>query len=241
MKLPPSEEHPELSWYLIDQIRTEEERVLFDAMYALYEVSFPEESERESREKWIETLATEDKEYTLEFIVARNGREVAGGIALEYYPHSACGLLTFVFVREHYRDRNIGRALVDRAHKHLRSGKPLHYLFAEVEDPERVEEGRIKSAIDPGLRLRILARLGARVIPIRYIQPALGPGQRPAEHLLLLAMAPYGATSIDRRRLVVFLREFYSSLDVSADDADALLEVAFAGVTDEHIPLLPLV
>jgi GNAT superfamily N-acetyltransferase len=240
MRLPLSEEHPGLSWYLIDQLRTAEDLLVFDNMYELYEASFPEASERQSKASWTEALSSRDIGYSLSFIVARDGYEVAGGIAFEYYPLSACGLLTFVFVRERYRKQKLGRALVERAHKQLRSGKPLHYVFAEVEDPERVDRSRIKSAIDPRLRLRILARLGARAIPIRYIQPALEPGQQPAEHLMLLILAPHEATSIDRSRLTTFLHEFYASLDVSEPDEAKLLVVAFAGLEGEKIPVFPL-
>jgi len=58
MRLPLSKEHPGLSWYLIDQLRTAEDLLVFDNMYELYEASFPEASERQSKASWTEALSS---------------------------------------------------------------------------------------------------------------------------------------------------------------------------------------
>ncbi|HET6568725.1 MAG TPA: GNAT family N-acetyltransferase [Rhodothermales bacterium] len=233
---------PALSWELLSRVQTPGERDVFEAMYDLYEASFPEDSERESKEKWERVLrAAEQQTYVLEFMVARMGSEVVGGAAYEYYPMSECGLLTFLFVRSAYRGRGIARGLVARVHRRLTSEKPLRILFAEVEDPVLVEANGIETSIDPHLRLRILAQLGAKAVDIHYVQPALEPHKKPAEHLMLLAMVHETMNTIDRRTLEAFLNEFYASLGVETDAASVLLEHAFANTTGERVSLAPLV
>ena len=198
-------------------------------MHALYESAFPEDSEREPKEVWENALAAgNDVPYRLEFIVAEAGSEIAGGISLEYYPQSGCGLLTFLFVAEGFRDRGVARSLVSRALARLHDlgGGRLRFVFAEAEHPSAVASRDVKSSMDPTLRLQILRRLGARLVRIDYVQPALGPGQRPAEHLLLLLLAPPDTEFIHRRDLRAFLLEFYGSLDVRGAAADQLLRRA---------------
>jgi hypothetical protein len=232
-----------LSWRLLNSVRTPEDVRVFEAMYELYEASFPEDSERESKDLWKEVLnGNKHHGYRLEFIVAEHGSEVAGAIAYEYYPASRCGLLTFVFVGSAYRQGGIARELTGRAHARLTSvsGGKLRFLFAEAEDPVRVASGGIRTSIDPELRLRILSRLGARVVNIQYVQPALGPGKRAAEHLMLLLLAPQDVETLQRQALEEFLREFYASLYVEEKEMDTLLGKAFAEIPGDVVRLTPL-
>lgn len=230
-----------LTWRLLNRLSSQEDCRVFEAMYDLYVSAFPEDSERESKETWEQALALgDDGPYRLEFVVCEAGKNVAGGVALEYYPKSACGLLTFLFVSEAHRQKGVARALVERACARLdeASRGRLRYIFAEAEDPVRVQSFGIKTSMDPVLRLRALSRLGARAVQIDYVQPALGPEKRPAEHLILLLLAPARAERVDRPILRAFLLEFYGSLGVHGSAADALLIRAMGD--DDDLTQIPL-
>lgn len=217
------------------------ERQDFDGLFRLYEASFPDASETESREKWEALLAgTRDDGYTLAFALARDGEGVAGGIAYEYYPQSACGLLTYVFVAPRARRHGVARELIRRALEALEqtAGGSLRCVFAEAENPEEAAQQGIRSAIDPHERLEALARLGARRVDVPYVQPALEKGQPPALHLYLLLFHPPAATRLERGVLEAFLREFYASLGYTGPRAEETLAATLG--PRETYPVCPL-
>jgi hypothetical protein len=76
-------------------------------------------------------------------------------------------------------------------------------------------------------------------VDIDYVQPPLGPGKQPAEHLMLLEMS--GGERIHSDALRAFLTEFYTVLGLDDVRTDQLLRRAFAGRHEDAIPLTPLV
>jgi GNAT superfamily N-acetyltransferase len=229
-------------WQLLSRLDTPDARAIFDRMYALYEQSFPDDSERETREVWEGALDGRGLGYQLEFFVAMDEAEVAGGVAFEYYPASRCGLVTFVFVDPSHRRQGLAARLLARVEVRLTeiSRETLRYVFAEAEDPGRAGALGIATAIDPALRLRILSRLGARAVNVTYVQPALGPGKPPAHHLRLLVLLPRDATAVSRADLRSFLIPFYASLIEDPAEVDALVDRVLASSDVDPIPLLPL-
>lgn len=238
----PAAVHPMPEWKLLSKLDSAEDRAIFDRMYALYEASFPEDSERESRETWEDALSARSVPYQLEFCVALEGAAVAGAAAFEYYPRSVCGLVTFLFVAAAHRSQGIARELVGRLERRLLeiSEARLRAIFAEAEDPERAREDGVKTVLDPALRLRILSRLGARRVAIPYIQPSLGPGKDPAMHLQLLLLRPRSVAQIPREQLEAFLREFYGVLLPDEHTAAELVSRVLRQAPNELIPVTTL-
>ncbi|HEX7071418.1 MAG TPA: GNAT family N-acetyltransferase [Rhodothermales bacterium] len=230
-------------WQLLSRLDSTQTQAVFDRMYALYEASFPDDSEREPRDVWEAALDGQAKCYRLEFFVALDGEQVAGGVAFEYYPDSRCGLVTFVFVDPSRRREGLATELLSRVEARLKetSGGALRYVFAEAEDPERAAALGVATAIDPAVRLSILSRLGARAVDVTYVQPALAPGKRPAHHLRLLVIFPRHALAVSRSDLRAFLIPFYGSLIPDPAEAAALADEVVASSEADPIPLLPLV
>lgn len=234
---------PMLELRLLNRLDTPLERTLFEEMYALYERSFLDDSEREPKRVWVEALGEDQRNYRLEFVLAHENERVAGAVAFEYYPDSRCGLITFVFVDPLHRRRGLARSLLKEAEKRLLEASQggTRFIFAEAEDPARVEKMQIRSSIDPSVRLAILHRLGARIIPIPYVQPPLAPGKRPGEHLFLLLLWPRNSPEIPRAALEEFLLDFYSALLEKPSAVQELVEAVLAGagsvLTLEALPV----
>lgn len=137
--------------------------------------------------------------YTLWIRIALDGDALAGGIAFERYPASGCGLLTYLVVAPGARGRGVGRRLVDDALATL-AGAPA--VFGEVNDPRT--QRREPADVARG-RLAMFERWGARVVPVRYVQPALAPGLARDETLCLIAWGAPDAALVRR-----FVDELYA-------------------------------
>ncbi len=78
------------------------------------------------------------------------------------------------------RRQSVGRLLLARAIRTLEAdaaadGAQLRAVFGEVNDPARVQED--DDLMNGDERLETLDRMGARRVPMPYVQPQLRPGQ----------------------------------------------------------------
>jgi GNAT superfamily N-acetyltransferase len=118
----------------------------------------------------------------------RTRRELLGGIAFERYPRSGCGLITYMVIAPAARRAGLGRRLQREAARALfAAGAPA--VFGEVNDPRRIGEGVDEPAQDMWRRLERNQAWGARVVEVRYVQPALAPGLVRDHGLCLIALA----------------------------------------------------
>jgi len=118
----------------------------------------------------------------------RKRRELVGGIAFERYPRSGCGLVTYMVIAPAARRHGLGRRLQrDAATTLFAAGAPA--VFGEVNDPRRIGEGVDEPAHEMWRRLERNQAWGARVVDVRYVQPALAPGLERDRGLCLIALA----------------------------------------------------
>lgn len=172
-----------------------------------------------------------------------SARALAGFAFVEHYRESRCALLSYVAVDKRLRQRGLARTLFERALGSARKtanadGRPLRAVFAEIHDPAHVEKKN--DVIDPAERARIMAHLGARLVPIRYVQPALGEGGERSDRLSLVAFPQHGEHTVDADVIREFLLEYYAALSVSepADDPDLVRITAELG--SGPVELVPL-
>jgi len=136
----------------------------------------------------------------------------------ECYRRSRSGFLTYLVVDEPARRRGLGKALLQRAEEWVRRhGAEVPWLYAETEDPRRLDDDR-SAGVD---RLRALSRLGFLGCDLPYVQPPLGAGQPYVDSLVLLVRplsAPVivGAPDVER-----FLHEFYEAQGCAPPERDA--------------------
>jgi len=158
------------------------------------------------------------KPYELTIDLALDDASIVGGICYERYPRSGCGLVTYMVVAPAARGRGLGRKLQLTATRALLArGAPL--VLGEINDP-RVTT--LEPAGDAWTRVQRNQRWGVRILDVRYIQPALGPGLA-RDHQLLLVALP-GAEPLPRSVpgavLRDFVDEFYGLTEGGAPDAE---------------------
>src|SRR4051812_36946815 len=214
----------------VDLHERRDDALLREVYDGLYRTSFPRIEERES----LDGLAAGH------VIVARgDDGSVEGFAAAEYYPRSRCGLLSYLAVDAVERGRGLSRALFEHAAKALHGdaaadGETLAAIFGEIHDPARIAPE--DDVIAPWDRQRIMHRLGARRVPIAYVQPGLALGAARARGLMLVA---FGADTLPAQTVRAFLAELYEVLGAGEDDAD--LDRAFVGLDTDEVELDPLV
>ncbi len=237
---------------LVDLREHPDERLLTAIHDGLYTRSFPRPEEREDLASLRNALWGEGTTASpvSHFVVARAGDApdgVAGFIACEYYPRSRCGLISYVAVEPGMRGRGLSRALLDRAIATLRAdaepGGGLEAVLAEIHDPAKIEAD--EDVISPLDRVRIMSRLGAKRLPIAYVQPELeqGAGRGRGTTLMLIAF-PVGDDKFETLPSAVvraFLEELYKVLDVPDIDEDVDFIRSLVGLREETVDLVPLV
>jgi hypothetical protein len=129
--------------------------------------------------------------------------------------------LTYMVVAPSARGRGLGKQLQFTAVRGLLArGAPL--VIGEINDP-RVTT--LEPAADAWARLERNLRWGARVLDMRYIQPALGPGLARDRQLVLLALPgelPL-PDHVDGGLLRTFVDEFYSVVENGPPDAEIVI------------------
>jgi hypothetical protein len=217
----------------------------------LYERSFPRDEEREDLETHRDALwgAGRETPPLLHFIVATPpGRpdEIVGFAAAEYYPASSCGLLSYIAVDQSRRNSRVGHSLVQRSVDILRAdagaaGHRLAAVFGEIHDPGKVEPG--DDSMAPLDRLRVMDALGARRVPVPYVQPPLSAGGERGRALMLVAFPVEGhpVASLETSIVRGFLAELYEVLEVPQLQLDLDFARSLVALQDDTLDLMRLV
>ncbi len=214
----------------------------------LFLPSFPDPDEQEDPAAWSlrlwDSRPPPEPELHGSVALARADGAIAGFAFVERYRQSRCALLSYIAIAPTWRRKHLAANLLAAALKSAQeaakaAGERLEGVFAEVHDPQRV--GVADDVIDPRVRLRAMVRLGARRVPVDYVQPALGAHQQRSDRLLLIAFPPFGPNdTLDAAVVRAFLREYYEALGVAAPDDDADFKRMSAQLGDVTVPLEPL-
>lgn len=157
-----------------------------------------------------------DKPYSLRIELALDGDRIVGGICIEHYPRSNCGLLTYIVVAPEQRGQGLGRRLQTAAVEGLYA-HGARLVLGELNDPRVTTLEPVGEAWD---RVRRNQRWGARVVETRYVQPSVGEGRD--RQLLLIALAgksPLPST-IEGALLRAFVDEFYDATEGGPPDPE---------------------
>ena len=168
---------------------------------------------------------------------------VLGGVVGEIYASERVLLLAYLAVRRDLRSTGIGTALMERVAARWYARPVVRLAVAEVHDPRRWPR---LAGDDPGRRLRLYGRLGARVLGVPFIQPTVGAGRRRVPGLLLLAFYVdpdletrwEGEVAIRSDLVGRFVRRYYELAEGVRTPYDAELARLLARIEEQ--PIIPL-
>lgn len=170
-------------------------------------------------------------------VVLLDGSSPVAGVVTEDYLDGRVRLVCYLAVVAAARSSGLGPRLLEAA---LADGEPGQVVLAEVEDPRYHP---VTATNDPVARLRFYHRIGARLVPLRYVQPALRAGLPRVEHLLLVAVGTPPA-DVPGALVADFLTEYYG---VCEGEEVCRSDVSFLGLREEasdardgRLPLLDL-
>lgn len=167
------------------------------AYHEIYEPAFPIEDERDPLDKIESRLRNPVNGVKRVILLA--GRELkdpdpqkadlaAIGIAY-YYSSTGAGLLAYNAVAPDLQGGGFGKMMVQGRIKGLQqlaseSGQELQSVVIEVNNPAKVRPE--DDSMDPKTRIAIFEKWGAKVVPVEYVQPPLGPGLAKSRNSLLM-------------------------------------------------------
>lgn len=140
--------------------------------------------------------------------------DLVGGLFVEWYADCRVVLGSYVVVRPERRGQGVGSELLTGALDDLGSRLRPLLVLGEVEDPRRWRDQAFGDAV---ARLRLYSSLGARILDLPYLQPALGEHGSRVPDLFLMAFPPSDVAG--RTRLT----------DEQAQAATCFVEAYFAG------------
>jgi hypothetical protein len=185
----------------------------------IYEEAFPDEDEREEWKDIQERCFNEFSEPRTFILMTREAEEISGGIIADYYPNSGVFHLIYIAIKKNKRGKGIARKLIKSL---LPEAISQIQLSADFIAKAIIFESNIPwktgiDSIDPKSRLQIFDKLGARLIPITYVQPALSSNRNKVENLFLLCFPLTENSSFTEINAAVindFLKEFYHGLGI---------------------------
>lgn len=211
---------------------------LVNDFFSLYEdpSNFPDPDEREEPhfiEERILEQTDDPHTHLMAFNIMEEGRHhLAGGCIVEFYPDSACVLVTYVFVRKEYRGlrlgkekKKIGEIILKeeaglkgllRYFENAYGKKPRAVLFESNNPFETREEN---DSMPPSKRLKFFKSIGAKRVGFTYIQPPLGDDKDLVTNLYLLIFPDLSKLNqtIDATLIMRFIMELAKSLDRNKD------------------------
>ncbi len=150
---------------------------------------------------------------------------IAGGAVGDLFPRSGVVLLSYIAVPPAGRGLGTGSALMKAATAIWATAWRPPLMVMEVEDPRYFSGNETFGA--PDARVRFYERLGARILPLPYFQPALGDGKGRVRHLMLMVFGGTevraGARQVGGQHVESFLTEYLEGCEgqVRSDDEEA--------------------
>jgi GNAT superfamily N-acetyltransferase len=221
-------------------IRSHDDEALLEEFHAgIYWDAFADQEE--PLVVWKRALWSGASPYELTIRIAgralrdRVRRQVLGGIVFERYPGCGCGLITYIVVAPPARRQGLGKRLQSEAAATLfAAGAPA--VFSELRDPRHVGDDTPEPPHETWRRIERNQAWGARVLDMRYVQPALAPGLTRDSRLCLIAIP--GAQPLPGSIPGALVRDFVDEL-FTVTEGSSPDHTLFGGIA-EHIALIEL-
>jgi GNAT superfamily N-acetyltransferase len=174
------------------------------------------------------------------------GGEPLGGLIAERDSRTNVLLLSYIAVRPEARGRGIATQLMKRVAAEWYRHPDVLLALAEVHDPRHFAGVLGEDSLG---RLRLYERLGARLLAVPFVQPALSEGRERVPGFLLLVfhadpqvcVERDGTTGVRAEIVADFIRRYYESAEGASPPYDPQLTALLQAVgAHDEIPILPL-
>jgi GNAT superfamily N-acetyltransferase len=200
-----------------DAQAAETHKILLESFKELYDDGFPDEDEREDFALILDRVrdVNEVPRSAVFIYRAAGGERALGGFVADWYGGIGALHLTYLIVDPRARKQGIAKKLINdgvpAVIRHLNENENVTIKINFFESNNPFETAPEKENFDPQTRLRIVSELGAKLIPISYIQPSLGEGKGEVSNLLLFTFSQFNAheTELPACDVIDFLKEFY--------------------------------
>jgi GNAT superfamily N-acetyltransferase len=169
-----------------------------------------------------------------------------GGLIAERDSQTSVLLLSYIAVRPEARGRGIATLFMEHVAADWYRHPDVLLALAEVHDPRSFADVVGEDSIG---RLRLYERLGARLLAVPFVQPALTEGRERIPGFLLLVfhadpracVERDGSTGVRSEIVTDFIRRYYESAEGVTPPYDPQLAklLQAVGARDE-IPVLPI-
>jgi hypothetical protein len=181
----------------------------------LYENGFPDPNEREIFSEITARInkKNNDMQTIIALCVNHEGNTLLGGMIVECFKKVNALLLSYIIVSPLARKQGIANKLINEGTaaiiQYLRDEENIEIKnhFFESNNPSKTKIDNFA----PKTRLKIFSSLGARIIPITYVQPSLGEGKKDVENLSLFSFCQFNVhkTKMLASDVKDFLREVF--------------------------------
>jgi len=200
----------------------------------LYIQGFPDINEREDFDVILNRVfgpkqINEPHSVIILSISEDDNQEVMGGLIADWYETSKSIHLIYLIIDEKFRGKGVAKKLIKEGVEDIKNwintekGVEIKNVFFESNNPEKTTT----DSFDPVTRLEIFSHLGAKLININYIQPALDKNKKEVDNLLLLSFPQFNekGDKIPATEIMAFLTDLYLSLESSKDN-DCLINMS---------------
>ena len=182
---------------------------LINQFNSIYNQAFPDENEREELSSIYNRLGSKTVPYSF-IILDVDNQQVLGGVVLDVYTASQFLHLIYIITDSKKRQQGIAKRLLQTHLPDALNQLNLNFetIIFESNNPEKTEI----DSFDTSLRLEIFRKLGAKHIPVTYIQPPLEGRTQYVENLFLFVYSK--DDYLDADNLIKFIGELYYGLNI---------------------------
>jgi hypothetical protein len=161
--------------------------------------------------------------------------EVMAGAVFDRIPSSDIGLLSYMATRAEGRGRGWGAKVLSGLRARWNADS-VGLVLGEVRDPRAWSTS---DAERPADRLRFYSRNDCRLVPVPWVQPALGTGPREAGLLLIAVHGAERGTVIEASRLAAWAAAYYRDAE-GEEPSDAQYRALIERLDEHDVETLPI-
>ena len=168
-------------------------------------------------------------------LIARDESGIVAGGVSDTFPECDVALLSYLATRPDRRSRGSGARVLAGLRQRWRDDEHA-LVVGEVRDPRAWETTDRERPVD---RLRFYARHGCHLVPVPWVQPAIGDGGREQGLLLISVYGPALGDVVDSSALAGWAAKYYRDSE-TVEPNDAQYRALMRRLSAEDLAVIPI-